>query len=185
MMNTAPIPAASVTNDLRAMLELVQIAADPKKAKAFLDKIDDARADLEAKIVSLEAREKAAVEAEAKAEKAEAKAETATNKALTEQGNTANMKALLRQDEEALKAHKATLDAQAVERARALTEMEQREARMKAEMDAARSELARKAMELDTKLAEVEAIKLSVMDQKAEMNAKLESLRERIKSLAE
>lgn len=185
MMGTSNLPPAGLTRDLRSLLDLMQLASDAKRAKNVLDQIEAAHTEIASKMAEIDAREKAAVEAEAKAEKAVAKAEAATNKALTEQGNTANMKALLRQDEEDLKAHKAALDNQAVEQARALTEMEQREARMKADMDAARSELARKAMELDTKLAEVEAIKLSIMDQKAEMNAKLESLRERIKSLAE
>lgn len=171
------IPAPSTTMDLRAMLELIQAAADPKKAKAFLDKIDDARAELDGKIVEIAAREKAAVALEERADKAVAKQEAATNKALTEQANLAAMKQALTTDEEALKAHKATLDLQAVEQARRCTELDNRELAFRNEMDVVRSQLAKKAVDLDAKIADLESAKAALQVKEADLNARLEKLR--------
>lgn len=177
MMGASNLPPAELVRDLRAMLDLMQLAADPKKAKSILDKIDDAHAEIAGKLAEIEAREKAVVALEEKADKAVAKAEAATNTAITEQANAANMKAALRLDEEALRAHKATIDAQAVEQARRTTELDQREAALQARIDRAMDELASKANALDIRLADVEKMKADLQAQQADLDARLQKLR--------
>lgn len=177
MMGASNLPPAELVRDLRAMLDLMQLAADPKKAKTILDKIDDAHAEIAGKLAEIEAREKAVVALEEKADKAVAKAEAATNTAITEQANAANMKAALRQDEESLAAVKAALNAQAVAQAQRAAELDQREAAMQAQHDRAMDEVASKAKALDIRLSDVEKIKADLQTQQADLNERLQKLR--------
>lgn len=177
MMGASNLPPAELVRDLRAMLELLQLAADPKKAKSILDKIDDAHAEIAGKLAEIESREKAAIALEAKADKAVAKAEAATNTAITEQANAATMKEALRQDEEALSVVKATLNAQAVSQAQRAAELDQREAALQARIDRAMDEIAEKGRALDIRLGDVEKIKADLQAQQADLNERLQKLR--------
>lgn len=171
------LPAASTSMDLRAMLELIQAATDTKKAKAFLDKLDEVRADLEGKLVEIAAREKAAAALEEKADKAVARSEAASNKAITEQANLATMKQALTADEEAFKAQRdASLSALA-KREADLDQAFANVAARAAELESGKANLAQKLAAVDIRLADLESIKAGLQAKEADLNERLNKLR--------
>lgn len=79
MMGSSP-PSQSTLSDLKVLLELLQAASDPKKAKAAIDSIAEARKQYDDAIAESSERLRNALAAENKAEVAASKAEAAAEK---------------------------------------------------------------------------------------------------------
>lgn len=177
MMGASNLPPAELVRDLRALLELLQLAADPKKSKAVLDKIDDAHAEIAGKTAELEAREKAAVALEERAEKAVAKQEAATNKAITEQANLASMKQALTADQEAFSAEKSAADVAMAERGAALDQAWKEIEAQRVALAESQKKLDAKLAAVDIRLADLESIKAGLQTKESDLNERINKLR--------
>lgn len=176
MMGSSP-PSQSTLSDLKVLLELLQAASDPKKAKAAIDSIADARKQYDDAITESNARQVAAQNAEANAATAQAKAEAAEAKldkkmaALDAKAADVNdAAAALAQDRSDFEVYKAEIAEQAQ---RLVAERAQMNAGATAQVKA----IAADRTELERQLAAFADKVQEVADLKADYEAKLAKIK--------
>lgn len=165
MMGSSP-PSQSTLSDLKVLLELLQAASDPKKAKAAIDSIADARKQYDDAITESNARQVAAQNAEANAATAQAKAEAAEAKAEKKlaalDAKTADVNAAaaaLAQDRSDFETYKTEIAALARVNVAAKTAQDASHKKAMDAVDAQRKALDAQAEDLTAKLAEAQSIK--------------------------
>lgn len=176
MMGSSP-PSQSTLSDLKVLLELLQAASDPKKAKAVIESIELARKQYDDAIAASSSQALAASEAEKKAEAAALKAEKAEEKlakqkaALDAQATDVNDQAsALAEDKKIFEAYKAEIQAQAKAVA---TEREQMNVGATTQLKV----IADNRFALDKEIVAFDAEVQKVKDLKAEYEAKLSKIR--------
>lgn len=177
MMGTAP-PSQSTLSDLKVLLELLQAASDPKKAKAAIDSISEARKQYDDAITEANARITVALAAEKSAETAAAKAETAEAKLEKKQADIANQTAAMKDERESLEGdkqifatYKAEIEAQAKVNAAERESLTQHHLLNMKAVKEAKDSFAKELDAFDVKVSAVNDLKAEYEDKLAKFKA--------------
>lgn len=171
------MPTQSALSDLSTLLQLLQVAADAKSAKATLDAFADAKAQYEEAIAKSLAQEKSAATALKRVELAEQKAQMAADQAqkrineLAQKATETQDEAdALAQDQLIFNTYKAEIAKQALDNATFSAEQE-------AKIKAAWAEIEVEREALDDKSKVLDAAMVVNAEVRAEYEAKLAKLK--------
>ena len=166
-------PSQSTLSDLKVLLELLQAAQDPKKAKAAIDSISEARKQYDDAIVEANTRITVALAAEKSAEAAAAKAEAAADKLEKKSAEVDAKVAAMKDERESLEGDKqifATYKAEVAAEAKANVDAR---AAMVAANEVAQKRLAADRAALDVELMSLDRSRTMVDELRIEFQDKL------------